>query len=343
MGFSKCAVINLEGGNMTYQKKLLLTCFSSVSICIVLLFTFGGCADREIESRSDTSEEFKKASEALMKAEAAMKEAGIAISFSDLGSLSEDNIIQLFPDPLDLSQLEKENPELIPDAVASLYDVFDAFPGQSISVPAAPLISIELPALSKSDRMLLHLHLAYLYVLEVVGKLELEGMGPDGKLNTDDDFFRIDFPEDFEDEEVYKFELTDNGQARIDAVEQLPDPKPEDYLKQFSESERQVIIDSLFLLLSARVRILPVPSAGIKEQTPQIDRTIYRRDALFHLEKATEQAKEIAPDLENAFDELNHAIAKVFAEDFLEKAQEWHFEVENIDEVEERLRRLTEK
>jgi hypothetical protein len=329
---------------MVYQIEPILIRFTVISICIALLFAFLSCADREIEPRADVSEEFKKAAEALAKAEEAMEKAGIAISFSDLGSLGKDNITEILPGTLDLSQLEKENPELIQDAVASLYDVFDALPGLSISVPAAPLAPIvELSKLSKSDIMLLHLHLAYLYVLKVVGRLALEGMGPDGQPNTSDDFFLIEVPEDFEDEEGYKFELTDNGRARIDAIEKLPDPKPEDYLKQFTESERQAIIDSLFLLLGAKVRILPVPSAGIKEQTPQIDRTIYRRDALFHLDKAVEQAKLIAPDFEDALDEFNRVIAEDFAEDFLKKAEEWHFEVENIDEVEARLRKLLEK
>ncbi|HIE26774.1 TPA: hypothetical protein EYP66_05770 [Candidatus Poribacteria bacterium] len=329
---------------MIYQNEPILIRFTVVSICIALLFSSIGCADRKIGQRADVSEEFKIASEALAKAEEAMEKAGIAISFSDLGDLGAGNITEILPSPLDLAQLEKENPELIRDAIESMYSVLDALPGQAISVPAAPLApAVEPPVLSKSDLMLLHLHLGYLYVLKVVGKLALEGMGPDGKPNTEDDLFLIEFPEDFENEEGYKFELTDNGHARFDAIAKLPDPKPEDYLKQFTESERQAIIDSLFLLLGAKVRILPIPAVGIKEQTPQIDKRIYRRDALFHFEKATELAKAIAPELEDALDEFNRVIAKVFAEDFLEKAEEWHFKVENIDEVEERLRKLIGK
>ena len=330
---------------MIYQYKLRVIHFTVVSICIALFFVFPGCAEREITPRADVSEEFKKAAEALAKAEAAMKKAGIDISFSDLGSLSKGNIAEILPNPLELSQLERKNPELIPDAIASLYDVFDAFPGMAIPVPAAPLAPIiEISKLSNSDIVLLHLHHAYLYVLKAVGILALEGMGPDGRPDTEDDTFLIEFPEDFEDDtEKYKFELTEEGQARIDAIKKLPDPKPEDYLKQFRESERQAIIDGLFLLIGAKVRILPVPSAGIKEQTPKIDRTIYRRDALFHLEKALEHARLIAPDFEDAIDEFNHIIVEDFAEDFLKKAEEWHFDVENIDEVEDRLRRIIEK
>jgi len=329
---------------MIYQNEPVLKLFTVVCLCIALIFALVSCADRDIEMRPDISEGLKKASEALARAEALMKEAGINISFSDLGSISEDNLVDILPSPEKLSQLEKDHPKLIQDAIVALYEVFEAFPALAIlpTTPMAP--AIELSELSNSDVLLLHLHNAYLYVLKIVGKLALEGMGPDGELDTDDDLFMIDFPESFEEDTTkYKFELTDKGRARMDEVEQSSDPKPEDYLNIFSERERQVIIDSLFITLGARVRILPVPSAGIKEQTPQVDRTIYRRDTLFHLEKAAEYAEEIAPDLKDSIDEFNRVIAKNFAEDFLRKAQKWHFDVENIDEVEERLRKLIEK
>ena len=291
---------------MIYLNSSTLIRVTVVFVCIAPFFAFLGCADREIEPRSDVSEEFKKASEALAKAEEAMKKAGISISFSELGALSKDSITDILPGPLDLSQLEKENPELIQDAIASLYEALDAFPTLSIPVSAAPLSpDAEPPVLSKSDLALIHLHLAYLYVLKVVGRLALEGMGPDGQPNTEDDVFMIEFPEEFEEDTAkYKFELTDNGRARIEAIDKLPDPKPEDYLKQFTESERQAIIDSLFLVLGAEVRILPVPSAGIKEQAPKINRTIYRRDALFHLEKAVEQQLEFHSDVKCFTDTL---------------------------------------
>lgn len=319
----------------------LIKCCALFSICAALLFAFFGCADREEEQRSEESE---KASKELIKAEEAMKKAGINI-FGDAGSLRKDNITLILPDPLEIGTLQRDNPELLKEAISSFYNVLEALPGQAI--PAAPPFLPLAPAaeskgISKSDLALVHLHLGYLHVLSAVGQLTVAGMGADGKINTPDDRFFIELSKELN-AKIYRFKLTGEIQARFDAIDRFPNPKPENYLQFFTEAQRQAILDSLVILLGVKVRILPAPAAGIKEQTAKVDVKLHRRDMLFHLEKAVLQAKEIAPNLEEAFDEFNRVLAEAFSKDLLSKTEKWGFQIENKAEVEARLKQLLKK
>ena len=137
------------------------------------------------------------------------------------------------------------------------------------------------------------------------------------------------------------------GKARFDAIENQPNSRPEDYLKELRASQRQAILDALVLLIGARVKILALPGVNdvdgqpITEQAPQVNRTICRWDALFHFEKALEQAIKIAPNLVDTVDAFNKIIAGAFAEDFLDQTAQWEFEVENKPELRNRIHRLT--
>ena len=325
-------------------------CFlaSLTAIVVVTAASFLiGCADREETTESENADSsFQQAAVALNQAQDAMKRVGIDINFSDIGTLG--NLSSILLDPLEVGALEKQG--AIQDAIGAMYRVLDAA-GQPVSSAQAPAR----PAqdgfkISDSDLLMVHFHLAYLYVLESVSILTREGWGKDGVPDTADDLFEISFPENLEIEnleEVYRFKLTERGQAKFDEIAKNPNSRPEDYLKEFSASQRQAILDALVLLLGARVKVLALPvvtdvdGQPITEQTPQVDRTICRQDALFHLEKVIELAKEIAPDLADAVDEFNKIIAEEYVEDFLNQTSKWGFEVENKQELLNRINRLS--
>ncbi|MBI1927413.1 hypothetical protein HYR99_24635 [Candidatus Poribacteria bacterium] len=296
-----------------------------------------GCAERdEVTTPENTDASFQKAAAALNLAQEAMKKAGIDINFSDIGTLGE--LVSILPNPLGLSAPEKQ--QAIQDAIGAMYGVLDAY-GQRIAVAQAPARPAQTELkISDSDLLMVHFHLAYLYVLEAVGILAREG----------NDLFEISFPEAVQIknlEEVYKFKLTERGQARFDEIAKRPSSRPKDYLKEFSAGQRQAILDALVLLLGARVKVSAFPGVNdvdgqpITAQTPKVDRTICRQDALFHLEKGLESANVIAPDLADAVDEFNKIIAQAFTEDFLDQTSQWGFEIENEQELLNRINQLT--
>lgn len=331
----------------TYKKHTLA---SPIIILIVMLASFQlGCSDRDdISEVQEPDPALQKASVALNRAEAAMEKAGVDINFSDVGSLA--NLSAILPSPLELAVLEDQG--ALQEAIGALYEVLDAV-GENVPTAQAPANPAQEGfKISDPDLALVHVHLGYLYVLEAVRILTREGWGKDGVPETEDDLFRIAFPENPELEnltEVYQFKLTERGQTKFDEIENNPSSRLEDYLKEFRASQRQAILDALVLLVSARVKVSAFPDVNdidgqrITEQRPQVNRAICRQDALFHLERALDKAEEIAPDLADEFDEFNEIIAEAFAEDFLNQTSQWGFEIENADEVLARINRLIEK
>ena len=331
----------------TYKNHTLA---SPIIILIVMLASFQlGCSDRDdISEVQEPDPALQQASAALNRAEAAMEKAGVDINFSDVGSLA--NLSAILPSPLELAVLEDQG--ALQEAIGALYEVLDAV-GENVPTAQAPANPAQEGfKISDPDLALVHVHLGYLYVLEAVRILTREGWGKDGVPETEDDLFRIAFPENPELEnltEVYQFKLTERGQTKFDEIENNPSSRLEDYLKEFRASQRQAILDALVLLVSARVKVSAFPDVNdidgqrITEQRPQVNRAICRQDALFHLERALDKAEEIAPDLADEFDEFNEIIAKAFAEDFLNQTSQWGFEIENADEVLARINRLIEK
>jgi hypothetical protein len=307
---------------------------------------FSGCADRDDRPEDEPDPALQQATKALNIAQATMLQAGIAISFDDIGDLGKLHTILL--DPLEIGELEDT---VIQDAIRALYDVLDAL-GQPVPVAQAPALPNQIEIqVSDGDLLLVHLHLGYLYVLEVVRILTQEGWGPDGTPDTDDDLFFISFPDDIElenIEEVYRFRLTEAGRATFDALDADPNTRPSDYLRQFSSSQRQAILDSLLLLLGVRATVSAVPDVTdiygdpIVDMTPQFDliRPICRQDALYHLERALEFGKAIAPDVAEALQELIRIIADRFGVDFLDQVSGWGFEVQNRQRTINRINRL---
>ena len=306
---------------------------------------FAGCSNRD--ERSESNPALQEADTALNRAQTAMQGAGIDLQFSDIGTLG--HLGTILPSPLKLGTLEDQ--AVIQEAIRAMYEVLDAIGQQQVArAPANPAQADS--EISKSDLMLVHLHLVYLYVLDAVRIVTIQGWGTDGEPDTNDDFYRISFLEEAALEvvealeEIYVFELTERVEAIFDTIEADPNSRPEDYLAQFSESQRQAIIDALLLLLGAEVKISTFPSLigsdgkPITEQINSVNREICRQDALFHLQAALDIAKDIAPDFEDAIDEFNEIVVEAFAEDFLDQIVEWDFEIPNDQEVRRRLDKL---
>ena len=304
-----------------------------------------GCSNRDERSESHASVlSLQEADAALNRAEAAMQRAGIDLQLSDIGTLG--HLTTILPSPQQLGALEDQ--AVIQDPIRAMYEVLDAIGQPQVARAPANPAQID-PEISKSDLVLVHIHLAYLYVLDAVRIVTITGWGEDGEPNTSDDFCRISFPQEsaLEDvkavEEIYVFELTERIQAIFDTIEADPNSRPEDYLQLFSESQRQAILDALQLLLGAEVEISAFPNLigsdgkPITEQINSVDREICRQDALFHLQAALDIGRDIAPDFEEAIDEFNEIIIDAFAEDFLDQILEWGFEMLNDQEIRRRL------
>jgi len=326
------------------KKSSALYCAMAIFAVISFLLLYG-CADRDEleETRRQQAPGYDaEANEALQRAEKAMEDAGVSINFNELNGLeSLSDLRTILPDPLEIAQLEKQ--QKIEDAIVALYDVLGALGEPDVSgAPTRVLIPDEK---SNSDIALIRVHLAYCYVLAAVSRLARVGMGPDGVPNTEDDLYRIKLEElDVEDPEVYQFMLTERGENLKADVDKND---PNGYIKMFYDEgqvndegnvkELQAMIDSLLLLLGAKVTTPEVvisenPKEVIKAHEPQVDRTKYRHNALYHLEIALELAEEIVPELKDALDEFDETITEYFSKGTLEDAKEWGFDIRDIPE-----------
>ena len=210
--------------------------------------------------------------------------------------------------------------------------------------PAHPTQTINVPTnLSESDQVWAHLHLAYLYVLEACRILVTASWGADGIENTEDDLFTIQ-----QTSNGYEFALTPAGQTRFDEITSNPASTSKDLLREFRVNERQAILDSLFLLIGAEVKVIACPDVPdidgepILEQVPRINeiRQFCQHDALFHFQDALDLSRTLGSDLAESFDELNANLANDFARDLLDQVVGWGFVLENRPTVQSRLNQL---
>jgi hypothetical protein len=299
-----------------------------IAIFMLIAFSFFlfGCADRKEKEEEVAPGSSLEADKALEKAEKVMQENGIAVSFDELGSVSD--LSTILPDPLEIARLEKG---VIEESVSSLYEALDALGDVTPqAAPAAPAI-IEA---SNSDLAMLHLHIAYLYVLEAIRQLMIVRFDENGN-----EMYTITYPEqlDTENVEVYDFALSDELQAEFDRLDADPDTDEYDYLRMFSEAQRQAILNALVLLTGVEVSIEANPAEGIVGQTPDVNRQIFRQNALYHIDKALNLAILIAPDVQDAYLEFKQSIQDEFSYGLLEDARKWGFDV-NEDTLPEDLR-----
>ena len=281
---------------------------------IVVISCVLSCADRpdRYEAPDPESPE-AQAAEALNLAQEAMKAAGIDIEFNDLGDLAE--LSSVLPTPEKLTSLNDQQVGQMQTATDEMYKILEVV-GESGTVPSAPLNPAKdtQPILSNADLLLVNLNLSYLNVLEAVRLLSATG----------EDIYKIEYSQ----KAGYTFKLTKLGKTKLDQA------KPGEFIRDLSEDQRQAIVDSLFMLTGAKVTASNLPG---------MVRTIKRMDwqnAIHHLDKMLNLAKEIAPDLGVAMIDFNDIIADTLSKGVIDQVTKWGFEIENYDEVINKIKNL---
>ncbi len=305
---------------------------------IVALIGFGvGCADRP----ESTGTDFSEAADILNLTQIRMEEANIDINFSDV----EDILMLPSLILLDPRELVKLKDDAIQEAIRGFYETLEAL-GIDSSIPQAPANPLKvIPEISSTDLMFVHLHLARLLILEAVRNLAIGGLGRDGIQGTTDDLFEVVL---LERPTHYEFRLLENGSERADQFRQIQNDSnsvPKDLLARFNASERRIIVDAVVLLSGADIRVPAYPDITdidgqpIEEALPSVDRTLYRRNALFHLEEALHFAEESAPEIATAVLEFTGVIGEDFVIEFVGDLSNWGFEF-NKDELVTRIKEL---
>ena len=273
-----------------------------------------GCADRpdRYEAPAPESPE-AQATEALNLAQEAMKAAGIDIEFNDLGDLAE--LSSVLPTPEKLTSLNDQQVGQMQTATDEMYKILEVV-GESDTVPSAPLNPAKdtQPILSNADLLLVNLNLSYLNVLEAVRLLSATG----------EDIYKIEYSQ----KAGYTFKLTKLGKTKLDQA------KPGEFIRDLSEDQRQAIVDSLFMLTGAKVTASDLP--GMVKTIKRMD----WQNAIHHLDKMLNLAKEIAPDLGVAMIDFNDIIADTLSKGVIDQVTKWGFEIENYDEVINKIKNL---
>ena len=281
---------------------------------IVVISCVLSCADRpdRYEAPDPESPE-AQAAEALNLAQEAMKAAGIDIEFNDLGDLAE--LSSVLPTPEKLTSLNDQQVGQMQTATDEMYKILEVV-GESGTVPSAPLNPAKdtQPILSNADLLLVNLNLSYLNVLEAVRLLSATG----------EDIYKIEYSQ----KAGYTFKLTKLGKTKLDQA------KPGEFIRDLSEDQRQAIVDSLFMLTGAKVTASDLP--GMVKTIKRMD----WQNAIHHLDKMLNLAKEIAPDLGAAMIDFNDIIADTLSKGVIDQVTKWGFEIENYDEVINKIKNL---
>lgn len=281
---------------------------------IVVISCVLSCADRPDRYEApDPGSPEAQAAAALNLAQEAMKAAGIDIEFNDLGDLAE--LSSVLPTPEKLTSLNDQQVGQMQTATDEMYKILEVV-GESGTVPSAPLNPAKdtQPILSNADLLLVNLNLSYLNVLEAVRLLSATG----------EDIYKIEYSQ----KAGYTFKLTKLGKTKLDQA------KPGEFIRDLSEDQRQAIVDSLFMLTGAKVTASDLP--GMVKTIKRMD----WQNAIHHLDKMLNLAKEIAPDLGVAMIDFNDIIADTLSKGVIDQVTKWGFEIENYDEVINKIKNL---
>ena len=273
-----------------------------------------GCADRPDRYEApDPGSPEAQAAAALNLAQVAMKAAGIDIEFNDLGDLAE--LSSVLPTPKKLTSLNDQQVGQMQTATDEMYKILEVV-GESGAVPSAPLNPAKetLPILSNADLLLVNLNLSYLNVLEAVRLLAATG----------EDIYKIEYSQ----KAGYTFKLTKLGKTKLDQA------NPGEFIRDLSEDQRQAIVDSLFMLTGAKVTASDLP--GMVKTIKRMD----WQNAIHHLDKMLNLAKELAPALGVAMIDFNDIIADTLSKGVIDQVTKWGFEIENYDEVINKIKNL---
>lgn len=306
----------------------------SYQIAMLIIFTclfITGCGENESQETDDP--DYSDANMALQDAEDAMQEAGLDVDLDDgMDEDTGDELSAILPDPLQIAQLEKQ--AQMEEAIDSFYVALDALGESGAAMAPARDPIIGNGAILNEELIRIHLYLSYAYTSAVVSQLTRAGFGPDGIFDTFDDLFYIDFHGEpsLARQKIYTFKLTARGLLLMKAVNEKTDPNG--YIKVFYEQNQvdslQAIINSLTLLVGAELVVIPSLADGIKLQTSNVNKKIYRHNALYHLDRAIELAKMTSQPLGIAIGRFDNTIIKYFSEDILNIAIDWGLEVKSI-------------
>ncbi|MBM3214168.1 hypothetical protein FJZ36_04555 [Candidatus Poribacteria bacterium] len=278
---------------------------SGLLLGVLIAMPFG-CSSRDEMREEDLPAAVQEANRALAAAEAALKAANIEISFENVSEL--DSLREVLPDPDELAKPEtQDNLEV---AITEFYNVFDAM---EVSLDPLELMALErnVPAspaqlkdlgLSTSDQALVHLYLGYLYALDAVSRLQQAG----------EDLFQIAYPRDLVSGKVYEFQLLVDIQGM----------SPDEVIALFGPEQRQAVLDAVALLTGGKINV-----GGL---TPDLDPTVFRRSAIYHVAQAVLLANEISPQLKNALDDLDTTVNEQLAAEILREVESWGFTLEAL-------------
>jgi hypothetical protein len=266
-----------------------------VSILSSILLLSFGCSEREESTVAPGST--LKADIALKEAEAKLEAAGVSLSFDEPGELVHPE--DLLPDPVDLSDLEKQSN--FEQAIEQLNIVLAEIERE---VDAAPLGSI-------SDRALVHLHLGFSYLFEAVSRLLIS--------DDPEETFIMERNPGAASGGLYTFGISPITQAKLDATEDSLD-----YPLAFTVKERQAIIDAADLIDDAIVK----PKApDIQPQFSSVDRPPYTGGStVWHFEKACSLFGEYGSDeqIKEALEDFNERLEELRSK-LQEKSESWGF------------------
>lgn len=258
-----------------------------------------GCADRDADD-GDLTDDEKTANDAIRKAEAAMEDIGVEMAFDDLSNL--ENVRSQLPDPQELQKPATR--DKLAEASSAFYVALDAYdvelPPETL-VPTAP--QAKLATLSESDQALVHLYLGYLTSLDALARLAAAG----------GDLYEISYPNDLNSGEIYKFEFL----VSIDGM------SPQEVLALFNAEQRQAVLDALDLLAGAVI--------AAEGQISQVDHDVYRRSVFFHLERVSELARNLSPEIQAALADFEESITThLLVEILTEVETRWGFDLQQL-------------
>ncbi len=285
------------------NRKPVFTWLLLLSGVACLLLSCGG--DDNKEETTDPAVQ-----QSLDKAKSAMGKIGVPISFESVEPLGN---VQQFADPLELGALE--DVAAIDVAIGALNDALNA--GGFSSAAAAPTAFQQRE--NKKLETIIHLNLAYLYMLSAVSRCMIDG----GDVYTIEVGDNLDTPEI----EFYRLELKLVGAERLAQVKAMENPRAADFLNIFAQNQRQAIINALNLMNQVEASVEAIPEAGIEGQAPDYNRAVSRYSSLYHWQ----HANGVAPLVGTREIEVTNLIGMVatrFFESIKKKAQNWQFKIE---------------
>jgi hypothetical protein len=249
----------------------------------------------------------------LDKAQSAMAGIGVPLSFESVEPLSR---VSEFADPLELSQLE--DVAAIETAIGALNDALNAggIPGGGGAVAAAPAKASQSD--DKKLETIIHLNLAYLYMLSAVSRCMIDG----GDVYTIDAKDNPDTPET----ELYSLALKPVGQEKLNQVKAKENPTTADFLNIFEARQRQALINAANLMEQVEASVEAIPDAGINKQEATLNRSIYRYSSLYHHHHANQVAPLVGQREVEVANQIG-TVASYFSNGLKTKVESWKFKI----------------